>query len=110
MALLETSVDVAIAAYLDNAKTALAKGDGESAAVFLGGALAEDPAHEEALFLLDGLFARTTDALALSLPDEAAGLLVGETLVRVLAGNTDDGRRQPAEWRVSVRVNISSSS
>ena len=85
MALLETSVDVAIAAYLDNAKTALAKGDGESAAVFLGGALAEDPAHQEALFLLDGLFARTDDPLSLSLADDEEGLSVGETLVRVQA-------------------------
>jgi tetratricopeptide (TPR) repeat protein len=63
----------------------LAKGDGPSAAVFLGGALAEDPAHGEALFLLDGLFARTSDPLSLSLPDDEDGLSVGETLVRVQA-------------------------
>lgn len=78
-------VDAAIGAYLDNAKNALAKGDGESAAVFLGAALAADPAHEEALFLLDGLFARTVDPLSLCLPDEGNALSVGETLVRVQA-------------------------
>jgi tetratricopeptide (TPR) repeat protein len=75
----------AMAAYLDNAKNALAKGDGEGASVFLGGALAEDPAQPEALFLLDGLFSRLDDPLSLGLPDEDGGLSIGEALVRVQA-------------------------
>jgi tetratricopeptide (TPR) repeat protein len=82
----------AIVAYLDNAKMALGKGDGEAASVFLGGALAEDPAQAEALFLLDGLFARVDDPLSLGLSDqdedergEGGGLSIGEALVRVQA-------------------------
>lgn len=75
----------AIRAYLDNAKRSLAQGEGTEAAVFLGAALAEDPAELEALGLLDGLFARVDDPLSLSLADEEAGLSVGETLVRVQA-------------------------